>query len=119
MKRIILLFVVVVVTAAVIFYFARPKPDIRSDPRLDKFAKIQAEIEIETEKQGEDTLKLGDIKDSIYQRYDVDQKWIDQVTSEIDRNPQNWVQVYDLMIEHAEYIKDSLLYKRLPRNDST
>ena len=32
---------------------------------------------------------------------------------------EDWVQVYDRMIEHAEYIKDSLLYKRPPRSDST
>lgn len=119
MKKLIGLIVVIAATAAVIFYFARPKPDILDDPRIDKFAKIQAEIEIETEKQREDSLKLGDIKDSIYQHYGVDQKWIDQVKAEIDKNPQNWVQVYDLMIEHAEYIKDSLLYKRPPQNDST
>jgi hypothetical protein len=119
MKKLIILLVLVIITAAVIFYFARPVPDIMSDPRIDKYAKIQAEIEIEAEKLGEDTMTLGAIKDSIYHHYGVDQHWIDQVTAEIDRNPQSWVEVYDLMIEHAEYIKDSLLYKTRPQNDST
>lgn len=119
MKKTIGLIVVVIVTGAVIFYFARPEPDIMSDPRIDKFANIQAEIEIESERHAEDTLRLGAIKDSIYKHYGVDQKWIDQVTAEIDKHPQDWVQVYDRMIEHAEYIKDSLLYKRPPRSDST
>ena len=88
-----------------------------SDPRIDKFAKIQAEIEIEAERFDHDSIFMEGIKDSIYEHYNVTEQWVNRVRGMIDEH-QKWVDVYQLMINHAEYIRDSLMHKTPIQSDS-
>ncbi|NIP41503.1 MAG: hypothetical protein GWO28_02035, partial [candidate division Zixibacteria bacterium] len=110
MKTIVIIIIILVIAAG-LYFLLKPEEDIMSDPRIDKFAKIQAEIEIEAERFDHDSILMDRIEDSIYEHYDVSEQWVNQVRAVIDEH-QKWVDVYQLMIDHAEYIKDSLMHRR-------
>ncbi len=117
--RAVIYIIIVLVIAAAIFFAVRPRENLLDDPLILKFARINAELTIEYECVGHDSTLLPPIRDSILKHFDVSEEWMTAIEERINRHPELWVDVYELMIEHAQAIKDSLLHKKPPRNDST
>lgn len=117
--RIAIYIIIVVLIAAVIFFAVRPKENLLDDPLILKFARINAELAIEYEYLGHDSTLLPPVRDSILKHFEVSEEWMTAIEERINRQPEIWVDIYELMIEHAMAIKDSLLHKKPPRNDST
>ena len=117
--RIATYIIIVLLLAAVIFFAVRPKENLLDDPLILKFARINAELTIEYEYLKHDSALLAPVRDSILKHFDVSEKWMTAIEERINRQPEIWVDIYELMIEHAMAIKDSLLHKKPPRNDST
>ncbi|MBD3217784.1 MAG: hypothetical protein GF310_05855 [candidate division Zixibacteria bacterium] len=118
MKKVAFIIIVLAVVAG-LYFLLKPEKDIMSDPRIPKFAMIQAEIEIEAERLDQDSTFMEGMRDSIYESFGVTEGWINEVEDLINEQPENWVDVYQLMIKHAEKVRDSLLHKRPIQNDST
>lgn len=108
-----------VAIAALLYIITRAPEKFEIDSEIDKFARVQTDLAIEAEHYYHDDSLFTPVKDSILKHYEVTQKWIDQIKTRVDRHPEDWVKVYDLMIEYAEGIKDSLMHQKPPRDDST
>lgn len=117
--RIVIYIIIVLTIAAVIFFAVRPKENLLDDPLILKFAQINAELAIEYEYLEHDSMLLQPVRDSILKHFDVSEEWMQSIEERINRQPEIWMDVYELMIEHAQTIKDSLLHKKPPRSDST
>ena len=117
MKTIII--IVVVLAIATLLYFATGSPgELEVDAEIDKFARVQTALAIETEHYFHDDSLLAPIRDSILNHYEVSEEWLSKIENRIDKHPGGWVKVYDKMIEHAERVKDSLTRQRRPADDS-
>ena len=117
--RIAIYIIIVLVITAVIFFAVRPKENLLDDPLILKFARINAELAIEYEYLENDSTLLTPVRDSILKHFDVSEEWMTAIEERINRQPEIWVDIYELMIEQAQAINDSLLHKNPPRNDST
>ncbi len=118
MKKVLFIIIVLAVVAG-LYFLLKPEKDIMSDPRIPKFAQIQAEIEIEAERLDQDSVLMEGVRDSIYESFGVSAKWINEVEALINEQPEKWVDIYQLMIKHAEKVRDSLLHKKPIQSDST
>jgi len=117
MKAVLLLILAGAIIAA-IFLLARSEKALTDDPEIRKFAMVNAELAIGFEQAGEDSLTFIGVRDSILRQHGVDTAWVQTLTDRIDRHPKQWPDVYQLMIEHAEKIKDSLMHRTRPAGDS-
>ena len=117
--RIAIYIIIVLVIAAAIFFVVRPTENLLDDPLILKFARINAELSIEYEYIKHDSALLAPVRDSILKHFDVSEEWMTAIEERINRQPEIWVDIYELMIEHTMAIKDSLLHKKPHRNDST
>ncbi|HDS01960.1 MAG TPA: hypothetical protein ENO07_08055, partial [candidate division Zixibacteria bacterium] len=61
--------IIILAVAAGLYFLLKPEKDIMSDPRIDKFARIQAEIEIEAVRNNQDSVLMDSVRDSIYEYY--------------------------------------------------
>ena len=112
---------IIVIIAAVLlgyYFLSNQNEDLLADPEVQKFARINAELSIEFEHMEEDSIAFVPLKDSIYEHYNIDEAWMGRITDRINKQPELWDDVYELMIEQAEAIRDSLLHKKQPVNDS-
>ncbi len=119
MKKIILIIILAAIIIAA-YFLTRPEESVMNHAGIEKFARINAELAIEKQRYESDTSAFLQARDSIFEHYDVDSQWIADLTYLIDNQPQHWEEIYDMMIEHGEYIKDSLMHKKqLQRRDTS
>lgn len=108
-----------ILAIAVLVYFSTRSPgELEIDAEIEKFARVQTALAIETEHYYHDDSLLAPIRDSILNHYEVSEEWLTKIENHIDKHPGGWVKVYDKMIEYAERVKDSLTRQRRPADDS-
>lgn len=115
------IFGIILILAVVIvgyYFLSNHKEDLLNDPEVQKFARINAELSIEYQHLEEDSSFFVPARDSIYDYYHVDENWMGEITDRINKQPELWDDVYELMISHAEAIRDSLLHKKPLSDDS-
>jgi hypothetical protein len=118
MKAIIIIIIIIAVAAG--WFFLRAEDDdLMEDPDIKKFAIVNSELAIEFERVNQDSILFEAIEDSIYMFFGIDEAWMGAMTDRINEQPERWEDIYGLMIEHTEMIRDSLLHKRLPASDSS
>jgi len=110
MKKLIFVLILIGLASA-IYFLTRPEEDVMDHPGIDKFARINAYLAIEQQKYSDDSLAYNQARDSLLKEFDVDSQWIADLAKLLDKQPDRWVEVYDLMIQYAEEVKDSIMHR--------